>query len=260
MGRKNKISRVILISFISITIISILVAGVFWVLDVIGFYQNEITQLRSNFVIQQKMEAKSEVEDVVDYIEYNRSKAETILKGDIKKRLYSAYDITMHLYEVNRDKRSLSEIKDLVKEALRPIRFNEGRGYYFAVDMNGVEQLYPIFPEYEGTDLIDLQDDKGNYVIRNELEVVKNQGEGFLIDFWRKPDSKDGMVYSKITFVKEFKPFNWYIGTGDYLDDVEEDIKSNILERLSEIRFGKEGYIFVNKFDGTQLITNGEPG
>jgi signal transduction histidine kinase len=254
---KKQISRVILISFGLIAIISILVAGVFWFINVMNIYQEEITRLKSDYIDQQKSEAKLEVEDALEYIEYHRSKAETIAKQDIRERLYTAYDVASHIYQINRNNKTTAEIKELIKEVLRPIKFNQGRGYYFIVNMAGVGELFPDYPEYEGTNLLDLQDIKGNYVIRNELKVVKEQGEGFLINFWRKPGQTEGMIFPKVIFVKKFEPFNWYIGTGEYLDEVEKNIKSNVLERISEIRFGKEGYIFVNKFDGTQLITNG---
>ena len=55
----------------------------------------------------------------------------------------------------------------LVLETLRPIRFNGGRGYYFAVTMQGVEKLYPVAPELEGRNLLDLQDAKGNFTLAN---------------------------------------------------------------------------------------------
>ena len=38
-------------------------------------------------------------------------------------------------------KMSDAELQTTVREALRPVRFNEGRGYYFATSMQGVEKL-----------------------------------------------------------------------------------------------------------------------
>jgi len=254
---KNRFSRIILISFQLITVISILVTGIFWIGGVIGKYREEIVQVKSNYTDKQKSLVKLEIEEVVDYIKYNRSIAEESLKEDIKERLYEAHDITSFIYEQNAATKSISEIKQLVKDALRPIRFNNGRGYYFACSLEGIDELYPVYPELEGSDVIDLQDELGNYVIRNEIDIVNERGEGYIIDFWKKPALNDGMIYPKITFVKKFEPLGWYIGTGEYLDDVEKVNQQDILARLSEIRFGEDGYIFVNKFDGTQLLTNG---
>jgi|GEM_PF-466841 len=38
----------------------------------------------------------------------------------------------------------------------------------------------------------------------------------------------------------------------------EEKIKAELFELIGNIRFGKEGYIFINKFNGDALISNGE--
>ncbi len=81
----------------------------------------------------------------------------------------------------------------------------------------------------------------------------------FLCDYtWTKPDS-EGKEYSKIGFVKYFKPFNWVIGTGDYIDEVEQEIQKEILERFSHIRFGKDGYLFVVDYEGMTLMNATQP-
>ncbi len=168
-----------------------------------------------------------------------------------------AHAIASHLYELERNKRSRSEIEHLVKEALRPIRFNGGRGYIFAVTMQGVEKLYPVAPEFEDKDLLGLQDAKGNYVVRDEIGLLRKLPEGFVFDYWRKPTASPEMVYPKITFVKRFEPFDWYFGTGEYLDDHERDLQEELLDRISRVRFGTEGYVFVNTYAGDALITDG---
>jgi len=254
----NRISRIILLGFVSITVISIILVGFFWIYNILEIFQNNIRAEKTDFVYHQKILIQNEVESVIDYIEYTRSKAEINLKANIRDRLYEAYAIAMNIYNENSGKRSNTEIQKMIKDALRAIRFNDGRGYYFAVNLNGMVELDPDLPNLEGKNMINLKDEKGNLVIRNKIDIVKEHDEGYIIDFWKKADLNDGNIYAKITFVKKFEPFNWYLGTGEYLDDVEKDIKKDILDRISDIRFGEEGYIFVNKFDGTQLITNGK--
>ncbi|NOY68171.1 MAG: PAS domain S-box protein [Deltaproteobacteria bacterium] len=41
-------------------------------------------------------------------------------------------------------------------------------------------------------------------------------------------------------------------------DDLNAQIKVDLLETISRIRFGKEGYIFVNRFNGDALVSNGK--
>ncbi|MHC4467698.1 MAG: cache domain-containing protein, partial [Planctomycetota bacterium] len=96
------------------------------------------------------------------------------MKQDIRDRTYEAFEIASNIYRENKERMNENKIKKIIKDALRPIRFNHGRGYFFAVSINGVEQLYPIRPELEGESLTDLQDLKGNYVIREEIKIIKS--------------------------------------------------------------------------------------
>ena len=146
----------------------------------------------------------------------------------------------------------------MIKDALRPVRFNDGRGYYFAVSLDGIEQLYPVKPEFEGKNIIELQDSKGNFFIQDEIDVIKRKGEGFVKDFWTKPDKDPSILYDKISFIKYFKPLNWYLGTGEYLDKSTEQVQEEILKRISNLRFGTEGYFFGSTYRGEPLFSNGK--
>lgn len=64
-------------------------------------------------------------------------------------------------------------------------------------------------------------------------------------------------MYDKISFVKHFKPLNWYLGTGEYLDNAKEQVQEEILERLSTLKFGVEGYFFGTTFQGDPLFSEG---
>ena len=43
------------------------------------------------------------------------------------------------------------------------------------------------------------------------------------------------------------------IGTGEYLDDVVNDIQQEVLARIENITFGDDGYIFAGRWDGLSL-------
>lgn len=238
--------------------IALIGAGFFWISSEYSELQQEAEFLRKNFIEEQKKRIQFEVNNALDYIKYNQDILERRLKNNIKERVYEAHSIAQNIYEKNKHKHSKQEIAALIKNALRPIRFNNKRGYYFAVDMKGEEKLYPVEPQFEGKNLFDLQDEKGNYVIQDEIEIIKKQGEGFVRNYWRKPGASEKMIYPKITFVKYFTALDWYFGTGEYLDDVRSDLQKESLKRISQIRFGEHGYIFVNTYDGKALITDGE--
>jgi len=66
----------------------------------------------------------------------------------------------------------------------------------------------------------------------------------FLTWWWAKPLDKNNN-YEKIGYVKEFKPYNWFIGTGEYIHDYEMQLKKILLEKINNIQYGTNGYIFV---------------
>ncbi|RLD62565.1 MAG: hypothetical protein DRJ01_06015 [Bacteroidetes bacterium] len=217
------------------------------------------TEKISKFYIDaQKQIAKSKVDAALDIIQYKKVQTEKKAKFEIKRRVYNAYNIALNIYKKNINYKSKQEIKELIKQALRPIRYNNGDDYIFIVDLKGNEILYPTEPQLENINSFNLQDAKGNYVIREELRIVKKHKEGYVKNYWRKSGLSSEFIYPGISFVKLFKPLNWCIGSGVYLDDVEKKIKADVLKEIAAIRFGKEGYIFINKYNGDALITDGK--
>jgi len=53
-------------------------------------------------------------------------------------------------------------------------------------------------------------------------------------------------------------PYDWLIGSGEYLDDVEKNIQNEVLERLIRVRFDEDGYLFASTYSGEPLFTNGK--
>ncbi|MBT4526820.1 MAG: PAS domain S-box protein [Deltaproteobacteria bacterium] len=243
----------IFIAFISIGLWSLI-----WIQGEYSTFKSESDSIRVKYLQSQKLMLKKEVTGVVKYIKTMRKQAEQKLEFTLKERVDEAHKIAMNIYQENTDSKDLSEIKKMIKDALRPIRFFDGRGYYFAFSMDGVEQLYPAHPEFEGKNLIGLQDSKGNFVIQDEIKMIKTSGEGFIKSYWSKPDKDPALQFPQMSFVKYFKPLDWYFGTGDYLDDFEAQIQKEILNRVIHLRFGAEGYFFGSTYQGDPLFSNGK--
>lgn len=212
--------------------------------------------MRERFVDDQKAKIKQEVESTVSYVRYMMDQTETRLRHSIKGRVYEAHAIASHLYRRHRDPMAIDQIKALVKEALRPIRFNSGRGYYFATDLDGVERLFADRPELEGRNMLALRGGRGAFVVRDMIELVSAKGEGFYAYHWTKP-GEAGNAHPKIAFVKRFAPFDWLIGTGEYQEDVVADIQKEVLARIERITVGRDGYIFAGTYQGESLAGPG---
>ncbi|MCD4721160.1 MAG: cache domain-containing protein [Desulfobacula sp.] len=242
-------------------ILLIVVGAIIIVLDIIVSYRDfyvQADQIRADYIVQQKRVIKQEVDRVVAMINHEKAKSETITKEKIKSRVYEAYAIAQHIYQQNKTAKTKAEIKQMILDALRPIRFADKSGYYFATRLDGVEILFADKPELEGENLLNLQDTHGQYVIKEMIEIVRQSREGFYEYYWTKPNAK-GRNFKKISFVKRFEPFDWFIGTGLYVDDVEMSIKKKIMGQINKIRFGINGYIFVDTWQGISLAHGLQP-
>lgn len=68
-------------------------------------------------------------------------------------------------------------------------------------------------------------------LFKKQLEAIKNIDGGFFTYKFKKLNSQE--EYDKISFVRKYEKYNWIIGTGVYLDEVEEFSKmSKFLEKI----------------------------
>ncbi|HPC84517.1 MAG TPA: cache domain-containing protein [Thermoanaerobaculaceae bacterium] len=252
------IQHVLLAAMGTLILLAIAVIGYLWISEEWRRFEVDAERQRRDYVDAQKAMIRNEVEKVTDYIAYRRSRSEEVLRATLRSRVLNAVATAESLYRVYSGSMPRPALESLIREALRPIRFDGGRGYIFAVAMDGTEQLYPTEPGLEGTSLLDLQAANGQLVVREEIELMRRQEEGFVVNLWRRPGTPDGMVHPKMTFLKRFQPLGWFFGCGEYLEDFDRDLQDELLERISRIRFGKEGYVFVNTYDGDALITDGQ--
>jgi PAS domain S-box-containing protein len=240
------------VSMVIVAMLSVGLVGSFWVVQEYLRFSAELIKQKDEYVAAKKTEMRAEVDRVIEYIDYKRASTEQQLKESIRSRVYEASAIANGIYTSHRGLKSDDDIQKMIKEALRPLIFNNGRGYFFMYDMRGNNLLLPFSPHLEGKNLWDLKDSKGGYTIQKTINMIREKGEGFQRWYWYKPHD-DKQMYEKIGFSKHFEPYDWWIGTGEYIADFQQDVQKETLAWINKIRFGQDGYIFVYDFDGTIL-------
>ncbi|WP_234118254.1 sensor domain-containing diguanylate cyclase [Clostridium hydrogenum] len=252
---KDSSINIINIAMIFIVVITIFIMGVLRIVVEYKLFDSQIQGIRNQYISNEKKTIKRQVNNAVEYIKHTEQESEQRLRDDIKERTYEEYDLAMSIYNNNKNTKSSSEIKKMITDALRNVRYNNGRGYYFISSLNGEAVLYSTKPELEGKSILNLQDASGNFSVKNEIALVNKQNEGFITGNWENPEYKDGKLYPKITFVKKFEPYNWYMGTGEYTEDVKKNIQEECLNIISQIKFGSnsQNYIFVDTYDGIEI-------
>lgn len=104
---------------------------------------------------------------------------------------------------------------------LRQLEFGKD-GYFFLYDMAGNNLMHSRQPELVGQNLREMKDPYGGSPIEKLLEATR-QGGGTVRYFWAKPSS--GQVASKLGYVEPITSWGWMLGTGLYLDDIEQTLQ-----------------------------------
>ncbi len=252
--RKLSLLKTIQNTAISLLMISALIYFTTSVYSRYRQFDDEIKNERDREINDIKTMLKGEVDHVIDHTKFLRSEIRKRAEKNAKTRVYEAHGIANHIYSIYKNKKNSKEIKEIIREALRSIRFDNGNGYFFITDFNGYEILFADRPQLEGQNISHMKDTEGKYVIRDMIKIVKTKGEGFYNYTWTKPDKED-RGYAKVGFVKKFAPYNWFIGTGVYIDDIDQLTKQDALDIIRQERFGqsKREYIFAGKYDGVSL-------
>ena len=113
-------------------------------------------------------------------------------------------------------------------DTLAAMRY-EKNNYFWINDSHPTMVFHPLKPELNGNDLSDYKDPTGKRVFVEMVKVVKQSNSGFVSYRWSKPGhEKDGPV-PKLSYVKSFEPWDWIVGTGIYIDDVDASWRASAM-------------------------------
>ncbi len=96
--------------------------------------------------------------------------------------------------------------------------FDNGSGYFFINDFDGINIAHGADASHEGQNDYDLQDTQGNYIIRDMIDIAKNDGSNYYRYTWNNPSS--GNDEEKIVFVMRIPDTDYFIAAGFYVNDV----------------------------------------
>ncbi len=204
------------------------------------------------FIENKKHIIKEQIEYIYDYVISEQKDTEENLKKSLIKRVHEAHTIITNIYKQYKDTHTKEELSLMIKTSIKDIRFNNNRGYFFVYDKKAINIIHPLNPKLEGKDLINYKDTKGVYVLRESLELLKNKEESYQEWHWRKIKGDD-REFKKIGFVKNIYELDWFLGTGEYVEDFTKDIQKKILEQITKFRFGENSYFLVTDKDNNYI-------
>ena len=121
---------------------------------------------------------------------------------------------------------SEKEAKRRVLENIRRMRYGKnGRGYFWIVDKNGVLLAHPYRHDLEGVNGLNFVDPDGKKIILDFIKVATQKGTGFVSYKWQW-NNDPNRIERKISAVRFFPSWGWIVGTGAYVNDIEEETMS----------------------------------
>ncbi|MGB0697544.1 MAG: methyl-accepting chemotaxis protein [Rhodospirillaceae bacterium] len=154
----------------------------------------------------------------------------------VKSRLDKIQDITLSAKDIIADFHSRAEAGELTapaaqKAALDVVRSMtfEGSNYVFVLDRDGTALAMRAARQLEGQNLLGTKD-QGGKLLFQEMSRGTGGGQSVFVDYqWKNPASEQ--VEGKSSYVVGFAPWDWMLGAGVYMTDVEQAF-TNILMTL----------------------------
>ena len=106
-------------------------------------------------------------------------------------------------------------------------------GYFFIYDLQGNSLMHPRQPELVGQNLWELRDADGNLTIQRLMQRARSGG-GFERYNWVKPSSNKSAP--KLGYVILMPEWGWMMGTGIYMDDVDQALAKVGAQQFANIR------------------------
>ncbi|MCV6607440.1 MAG: cache domain-containing protein [Campylobacterales bacterium] len=246
-------AKLITSTLISLAATAVLISG--YSISTLSTNINSMSEERSkNFRESAYNSKKEEIKTAVDIAlktvdtYYQRTDKEMIKKS-VQKELKNQTDVLITAmnghYKRYKGKISNRELRRQLINIVKTSRYGKS-GYYWINDMSPKMIMHPVKPSLDGRELSEFKDPNGKKLFIEMVDVIKKSKNGFgFVDYvWFKPG--DETPTPKISNIALFKPYNWIIGTGVYVEDVTAKIKQEAIDTIKNMRFANGNYFWVN--------------
>jgi methyl-accepting chemotaxis protein len=122
------------------------------------------------------------------------------------------------------------EAKKQALATLESMRYGKD-GYISINDSQPVMLMHPFKKEMVGKNLAQFADPAGNHLFVDIVNAGNHEGGGFVDYLWAKPGSEKPVA--KTSYSQHFQPWDWYVVTGMYMDDVQRAFYAGLLRWLA---------------------------
>lgn len=242
--------RLLRISFVTISLVSVL-----WLIYMDINYNEDVKALRENYTQEQKRIVSNSVDQMVKHVTHKVDRAHVELKKELKEDVLNSYRIITAIYDRYKETLTNTEIVEIIKQALREVRFGDDDRSVVLNSLDGVSILCSEMPHLEGRLLSKIKTVDGSSMIQRQLDLIRSKEEGLIRTSWSDVDDEgDELKRSRLSYVKAMPELALLISVGTYLDDFEKKIKKEMIDIISRLRYGKNGYFWVNDFTPVMIV------
>ena len=160
--------------------------------------------------------------------------------------------ITHFVKEAETGRMTLEAAQTAAIAAVKDLRYG-GNEYFWINGLNGRMIMHPIKPDMDGKDLTELADPAGNKFFNTMIDVVAKDKAGFVHYLWPKPGFDQPV--EKLSYVQGVDQWNWLVGSGIYIDDVDTAFRSKLRTLGGAALAVLLGVLLVSWWIGTGIIT-----
>lgn len=185
--------RTKLILLTAVAAVSMCVMGIMYMNGMEQSYQKSVSSLKNVLYDDYDQQIKGQVENVITLIQ----------------EFYAQYQSGACTEE---------EAKKRAADVVRELRYGENG--YFWIDTYEGDNVVLLGGETEGTNRLEEQDSQGYQMIK---DIIKNgqQADGGFTEYYFTKEG-DTQTYPKRAYSKAFEPWQWVVGTGNYVDELEQ--------------------------------------
>jgi len=210
-NHKLSLIRTIFVIMIVSVFLLILSISIITIYRSLHIYRQEAKMIHASSMEEQKTYIKNQVEKIAFYV---------------RQMIYYNEQLS------GSQKLASAQLQDMVLNVLVNLRYNR-EGYFYGSTYNG-DPLFSNGVITKGTEsVLGLTDPNGVKIIQGQLKAIDKPEGVFLEYYWNKLN--ETKLSPKITYTIALPEWNWILGTGVYLDDVNkiiEDARYDLQKKL----------------------------
>ena len=185
----------------------IVLAGLMLIFIVISivFSINNMKAIEEHSMVSQEESLRDDYDDSIKWQVQNVISLLESYNEDIKSGIYTE-----------------DQGKKIVADRIRQLGYGEDG--YFWIDKSDGTNVVLLGGDIEGTNRIDTKDVNGFEMVRDFIEGAVKAGEkGYFNDYYY-PKKGETKPSPKRAYTQYYEPFDWVIGTGNYVDHIDDHV------------------------------------